>query len=371
MKKLCLGILILAVGAVAAAALVTPKPPQEEPVAEARAVLTVTATTVERRALQRILTATGSIHPWQELELAPQLGGYRVAAVEVDIGTPVRRGQELARLDDELLAAETRARRAALTRAQALAQRSAADHRRGEALAERQLLSPADLERLQSDLAAAQADVQLARANLEIAESNLRHTRITAPADGVISSRSVNLGEIAQVGRPMFQLLRDGRLEWRAEMPESRLPLIRAGQPVQLRTADGGMLQGTVRTIDPHVDADSRNALVYVDLPVPGGARPGMFARGEFLLDDAAANTIPLASVVRSDGYSYVLAVGDDRIVRRLPIETGAIDGDRVEVVSGLDTGQRIVHSGAAFLKDGDRVEVVTEAATVAAGDPT
>src|SRR5690606_39745157 len=138
----------------------------------------------------------------------------------------------------------------------------------------------------------------------------------------------------------------------------SQLLQLRAGQSVRVYTADGKSLAGTLRSIDPTVDANKRNATVYVDLPQPGGARPGMFARGEFLLDNAAANTIPLASVVRSDGYSYVFAIGKDRIVQRRRIETGALAGDRIEVVRGLASGEVIVHSGAAFLKDGDRVDV-------------
>lgn len=359
MKKHHKGALLMGAGVLIIALLMARPQPDAAAVAPV-AALTVTTTTLISQPLQRTLAATGSVHAWQELVIAPQLGGYRVEAVKVDIGHTVKAGQELARLDDGLLASEVNARRAAVNKSQALADKAEADYRRAQTLEARKLLSTADLERRHSDWLAAQADSELARANLDSAELNLKNARITAPAAGVISARSVNLGEIAQVGKAMFRLLRDNRIEWRAEVPESQLLQLRAGQSVRVHTADGKSLTGTLRSIDPTVDANKRNATVYVDLPQPGGARPGMFARGEFLLDNAAASTIPLASVVRSDGYSYVFAVGKDRIVQRRRVETGALAGDRIEVVRGLAGGEVIVHSGAAFLKDGDRVDVAS-----------
>src|SRR5690606_41413194 len=101
---------------------------------------------------------------------------------------------------------------------------------------------------------------ELARANLDSAELNLTNARITAPAAGVISARSVNLGEIAQVGKAMFRLLRDNRIEWRAEVPESQLLQLRAGQSVRVYTADGKSLAGTLRSIDPTVRSEEHTS---------------------------------------------------------------------------------------------------------------
>ncbi|MET0378517.1 MAG: efflux RND transporter periplasmic adaptor subunit [Spongiibacteraceae bacterium] len=371
MKRSHLVVLAVIITGLAATLALTQSRP-EKTASAPLAALTVTTTTLERRPLQHMLTATGSIHAWQEMVIAPQLGGYRVESVNVDIGSIVKSGQELARLDSGPLTIEVQAQRAALAKAQALQNRAESAYRRGQVIAKQKLLSQSDLERLQSDHLAAQADTQAARANLDTAEMNLRHTRITAPSAGVVSVRSVNLGEIAQIGKSMFQLLRDGRIEWRAEVPEARLHQIHAGQTVAIRTADGKTLNGTVRSLDPTVDANKRNAIVYVDLPTPGSARPGMFARGDFLLGSVVADVIPQASVARSDGYSYVFVLGENQVVQRTRIETGALDGDRIEVLSGLVAGQRIVDTGASFLKDGDRVHVVarTVKAAVAVDGP-
>ena len=356
MKKMHLG--LLAAGGFIVL-LILLRPHSDKPTTTPPAALTVTTTTLTRQPLQRSLEATGSINAWQELIIAPQVGGYRVEAVNVDIGSAVKAGQELARLDSGLLQTEVQARRAGLTKAKALQDRAESAYRRGETLAQQKLLSQSDLERLQSDKVAAQGDTELARANLNSAELNLQHARITAPAAGVITARSVNLGEIAQMGKVMFNLLRDSRIEWRAEVPEAQLRQLHAGQPVQIHTADGKTLNGKLRSIDPTVNASKRSALVYVDLPVADGARPGMYARGEFVLDKVEANTLPLSSVIRNDGYSYVFTVGKGNIVQRHRVETGALVGDRIEVIGGLVAAQRVVHSGAAFLKEGDRVDVV------------
>jgi len=365
MKKMHLG--LLAAGGFIVL-LILLRPHSDKPTTTPPAALTVTTTTLSRQLLQRTLDATGSINAWQELIIAPQVGGYRVEAVNVDIGNTVKAGQELARLDSGLLQTEVQARRAGLTKAQALQDRAESAYRRGESLAHQKLLSQSDLERLQSDQIAARGDTELARANLNSAELNLKHARVTAPAAGVITARSVNLGEIAQMGKVMFTLLRDSRIEWRAEVPEAQLRQLHAGQPVQIHTADGKALNGKLRSIDPTVNASKRSALVYVDLPATDGARPGMYARGEFILDKVEANTLPLSSVIRNDGYSYVFTVDKNNIVQRHRVETGALAGDRIEIIAGLAANQRVVHSGAAFLKEGDRVDVVP--GEVARGEP-
>src|SRR5690606_10377958 len=163
MKKHHKGALLLAAGVLIIALLMARPQPDAAAVAPV-AALTVTTTTLVSQPLQRTLAATGSVHAWQELVIAPQLGGYRVEAVKADIGHTVKAGQELARLDDGLLAREVNARRAAVSKSRALADKAEADYRRAQTLEARKLLSTADLERRHSDWLAAQADSELARA---------------------------------------------------------------------------------------------------------------------------------------------------------------------------------------------------------------
>lgn len=122
-----------------------------------------------------------------------------------------------------------------------------------------------------------------------------------------------------------------------------------------------------MRTVAPTIESATRAGLVYVDI-ASGAAKPGMFARGEIVLESSAAHMAPIASVVIQDGYSYVFVLNADNTVQRRHIETGSVRGNAIEIVSGLQPGERIVDKGAGFLKDGDRVKVVPGEGDDAAG---
>jgi RND family efflux transporter MFP subunit len=156
----------------------------------------------------------------------------------------------------------------------------------------------------------------------------------------------------------MLRLLRDGRIEWRGEAPETRLKHLAPGQGVSIIMADGTPFHGKIRVVSPTISANNRTALVYVDLPNDERLRPGMYARGEIAIGTGPAYMVPLESVVSSDGYSYVFVLSEDNIVARRRIETGAIQEGSIEVTSGVNAGERIVNQGAGFLKDGDLVSV-------------
>lgn len=319
----------------------------------------VTATTLETVQVQRGVTANGTVYAWQEIVIGPEVGGYLVAAVNVDVGDRVRKGQALVQLSEDLLAAEVASKRANLEQAQASLENAAAAYRRAQSLSGSGALSQSDMDKLRSEELAARARVEVTKAELQTSDLRLRHTRVTAPDDGVISARSVNVGQVAQVGSEMLRLLRKGRVEWRAEIPESRMREIGIGQSVKLTTADGAQFEGKVRAIAPTIESSTRAGLVYVDIPSSSGARPGMFARGEILLGQAAASMAPLSSIVTQDGYTYVFVVSDQQLVARRRVETGAVRGKQIEIVSGVQPGERIVDKGAGFLKDGDHVRVV------------
>lgn len=321
------------------------------------ASLTVTTRALAATKLARSIVANGTVFPWQDVIIGPEVGGYRVASVSVDVGDRVRKGQELVRLAGDLLAAEVSSKRANVQQAEATMDNAASALRRAQSLANSAVLSASDLDKLRSEQVAAQARVEVAKAELEAAELRLRYTRVTAPDDGVISSRTVTVGQIAQTGAEMLRLVRNGRIEWRAEIPESRMREIKIGQAVALTTADGLRISGKVRTVAPTVETATRAGLVYVDIPA-GSARPGMFARGEIVLAHSEGNMAPIASVVIEDGYSYVFVIDGD-LVHRQRVQTGIVEGNLIEILDGVAPGQRIVDKGAGFLKDGDRVNVV------------
>jgi RND family efflux transporter MFP subunit len=300
----------------------------------------------------------GSVYAWQDVIISSEVGGYRVAEVLVDVGDRVRKGQRLVSLSKALLEAEVATKQAALRQREAELMNAQSSLERGQSLAATNVLSKADLDRLLSEQLASQSRLESARADLETSQLRLKFTEVVAPDDGVVTSRTVTVGQIAQAGNEMMRILRNGRIEWRGEAPETRLKDLAPGQGVSVITADGTPFHGKIRVVSPTISENDRTALVYVDLPADDRLRPGMYARGEISIGTGPAYMVPLESVVSSDGYSYVFVLSEDNIVARRRIETGAIHDGSIEVTGGLEAGERIVNKGAGFLKDGDLVSV-------------
>lgn len=331
----------------------------------ATAAMTVTVGAVRSAPVVRSVQATGSVQPWQEVIIGPEVGGYRVSAVLVDVGDTVKAGQVLVRLSSDLLEAEVASRRAAVRSAEADALNASAALRRGETIKSSGALSDADLDRLRAEQIAAQARVESARSDLHTAELRLKYTSVTSPDDGVVSARTVSVGQIAQAGTEMLRLLRQKRIEWRAEVPEALVGLVKPGQSVSITSADGTKIEGKVRAVAPTVSIANRTALVYVDIH-SGNARPGMFARGSIDVGTGDALLVPAPSVVMQDGYSYVFVLKEGDRVERRRVQAANVRGTDMELTSGVEAGERIAVKGAGFLKDGDTVTVAKDAAPTA-----
>jgi len=175
----------------------------------------------------------------------------------------------------------------------------------------------------------------------------------------VISSRSATVGAVLPAGQELFRMIRQSRLEWRAEVASTDMALIKPGVKVTVTPAGSAPIAGVVRMVAPTVDPQTRNGIVYVDLPAPASARAGMFARGEFEIGSSSALTLPQSAVQMRDGFSYVFKVGSDSKVTQAKIGVGRRAGDRIEVTDGLEPTARVVVSGGGFLAEGDTVRVV------------
>lgn len=336
--------------------------------ATAKPSLAVTTVKPVRRPLDQRLSANGNIAAWQEASLGAEVNGLRLAEIRADAGDRVQRGQVLASFASDLPQAELAQAKAALLEAEALARDAAANGERARAVQGSGALSAQQLGQYLTSEATAQARLQVAQANLAVAELRLRHTQVLASDDGILSWRSpqTTLGAVLPQGQELFRLIRQGRLEWRGEVVAAELARLRPKQAVTVKGAHGGVSQGWVRRIAPIVDVQTRNALVYVDLPASafreGGFRPGMFARGEFLLGRREALTVPRQALVARDGFHYVFLFGADGKVRQTKVAIGSQEGEIVEITAGLPADAVLVASGAGFLNDGDLVKQVNPA---------
>lgn len=357
----------LLAGLLTACSSEAPPPEAAKPAAgPAKPALAVTTVSPEGRELPRGLVANGSVAAWQEASIGAESGGLRLADVKVNVGSPVKRGELLAEFAADVPLAEQAQARASLAEAEAALQEARANAARARTVEASGGLSPQQIQQYLTAEATADARRQAARASLASADLRVRHTRVVASDDGVISFRAAGatVGAVVPQGQELFRLIRQQRLEWRAEVPAAELARVRVGQPVQLTAPGGERVTGTVRTLAPTVDVQSRNALVYVDLPAAAGKgvnasfKAGMFARGEFALAASRGLTLPRQAIALRDGFNYVFRIGDGNRVVQTKVEVGRRDGERVEILSGLPADARVVASGAGFLDDGDLVQV-------------
>ena len=336
----------------------------KSPPAAAKPTLTVTTAQPLQANWAQKISANGSLAAWQEAIIGAEANGLKITDVRVNVGDRVQSGQVLATLQSDTLRAELAQAEGTLAEATASAQEAKAQADRARSLQQQGFISAAQLSQALAAEASASARVQSARALVQLQGVRLSQTEVKASDAGVISARQATVGSVVGAGTELFRLIRQGRIEWRAEVTASELGRIQPGAPVQVKAASGQVLQGKVRMVAPSVDAQTRNALVYVDLPAQtGSARAGMFAQGEITLGQSQAITVPQTAVVVRDGFSYVYAVGADQKVTQLKVQTGRLSGDRLEVLSGLKPDARVVVSGGAFLNHGDTVRVVDAAA--------
>jgi RND family efflux transporter MFP subunit len=338
-----------------------------------RPALTVAMATPQRANLPLTLAANGSLAAWQEASVGAEAGGLRLTEVRVNVGDSVRKGQVLAVFATETLNAEAAQGRAALAEAEAAAAEAAANAERARALQPTGALSAAQINQFLTADKTAQARVQAARATLEAQNVRLAQSQVLAPDDGLISARTATVGAVVPNGAELFRLIRQGRLEWRAEVTSAELARLQVGTPATVTAASGTRLQGRVRMLAPTVDPQTRNGLVYVDVtPVatpglPTRAMAGMFARGEFQLGGTSALTLPQSAVVVRDGFSYVMQLGEGDRVSARKVQTGRMVGERIEITGGLEPNARVVASGGSFLSDGDVVRIAAAASPASA----
>jgi RND family efflux transporter MFP subunit len=316
--------------------------------------------------MTKTLAANGSMAAWQEASVSAEVGGSRLVQILVQVGDSVKKGQVLAKFSTANAQIEVETAKALALEAEALATEAVANAERARGIEKEGFYSPAQLGQIYSNEKAAMAKVRAAKVRQFASELSLKETDVLAPDDGVITSRQAVLGAVVPAGFELFRMIRQGRLEWRAELTSAELALVKPGMRVKLQ----GDTNGTVRQVAPSIDPQSRTGLVFVDVQA-SSLRAGSFARGEFLFGAAqSVLAVPQSSLVARDGFQYVFTVGavdaKTGIVKAVQhkVTVGGRSTDSkgtvwVAVLSGLKGDSPVVASGAAFLADGDNVRVV------------
>ena len=320
--------------------------------------LTVVAITPQTANLPIRIAANGNIMAWQEASIGTEANGLRLVNVKVEVGDPVQRGQVLATFASETVTAELAQSSAAVAEAEAALAEARDSAQRARELQTTGAMSAQQIHRYLIAEKTARARLMAMQAAEKKQRLRLAQTQVLAPDDGVISASSATLGAVLPAGQELFRLVRQGRLEWRAEVAASELARLRPGQLAQVTPVSGETIEGRVRALAPTVDLRSRNGLVYVDLPANTLARVGMFARGEFEIGSERVMSLPLSAVLSLDGFNYVMRIGAGSKLIQTKVATGRRAGDRVEVIAGIEAADQVVESGVAFLGNGDLVSV-------------
>src|SRR5205085_7758415 len=209
--------------------------------------------------------ANGNIAAWQEASIGTEANGLRLAEVRVGVGDVVKRGQVLAVFAPDTVQADLNQVRAAVAEAEARLADASADAQRARELSTTGALSAQQINQYLTAERTARARLDAQRAAAKVQELRLRQTQVLAPDDGVISARSATVGAVLPAGTELFRLIRQGRLEWRAEVASAELALVKPGTRATVALAGGTPIAGTVRMVAPTVDPQARLGIVHVD----------------------------------------------------------------------------------------------------------
>jgi membrane fusion protein, multidrug efflux system len=374
--------LLLLLGACAPAGPAAPKAAGETPPAQFHDVRTAVAS---EEAWETTLPISGELAAFESATLSTKVSG-RLEELAVDLGSRVKKGDLLARVDAHDYELRVTQAEAALSAARARLglpledgdgkdavdaesvaivrqARAALDEAQREEQRQTEMLrtqvgTQASLDSAHSALLGAQgklqdaleevqnrrAMVQQRRADLALARAQLADTRILAPFDGAVVARLAGTGDYLGAGAPLARLVRFDPLRLRLEVPEHAAGGIKPGQVLRATLEDGTRVDGVVARISPELGARNRTLLVEGELPNAAGAlRPGSFARAEVVLDGSARTlVVPPEALLRFAGIDKLFEIVDGKALERR-VRVGRIDERRVEILEGIRAGAELV----------------------------
>jgi len=392
MKKVVVAILVLAGGAAAwfyfrpdadTAAAATPAPATNGRGATGpggRAPMTVDAAPVSRHEIAEFITVVGNLIGEATVDVVPRVGG-RIAAITVKLGDRVAKGQAVAKMEDNDIKEQVNQAQSNLevNKANVIARES--DLKAAEMTLNRQkslyanggLTSKANLDDADAKYNAAVAAVNVAKAQQQQTQGRvdelrvtLGNTNIVSPVDGFVSKRNLDQGAFAGTNTPLISVVDISTVRLVANLIEKDFRRVQQGAQavVEVDAFPGEKFTGEVSRVAPVFDAATRTAVMEIEVPNPGyRLKPGMYARVSLTADRRDnALTVPRNAIVDIEGKHGVYVV-DGQTVRFKEVRTGLQDPERVEVLNGLDEGQKVVTVGALALRDGDKITLTGQTA--------
>nr|WP_250565467.1 efflux RND transporter periplasmic adaptor subunit [Adonisia turfae] len=368
----------------------------------------VTAQRLQSANIQQSLAATGTVQAFDLLQISPQVSGLQIRDVRVRAGDQVSTGQVLAVLDDSVLQtqiaqaqanyaqaeAQVVQERAEQAQAEATAAEAQENFNRYQTLYEQGGISSQELNSRRTEAITAREAVGVAKAAVQSAqatvnsrgaeisrlETQLGQTVVTAPAAGQIAERQATVGDTSSTGTALFTMVQDGLLELVVDLPQRQLSNIQVGTPVMVTASTNNQIKisGSVRSIEPLIDQQTRQAAVNVSLSANSELRTGMFLQAEFMTGQRTGMVLPATAILpQADDTFKVFTVDESGAAELVTVTVGARlpatanQPERLEILSGLDQGTQVIVEGASYLQPGDPVSVVSSPFTGQSTQPT
>ncbi|WP_367111807.1 efflux RND transporter periplasmic adaptor subunit [uncultured Psychrobacter sp.] len=335
-----------------------------------QSVLSVETIMPSQGSIGNTLTADGVIAAKDIANVSAKVNGVAIEQVLVEEGAQVKAGQVLAVFDTDAMEQQILQAQADVAEAEATLANASADAARVLPLLDIDAISRQEADRYRTSKLRAEASLQAAKARLSNQQLTLNNAEVIAPVSGIISEKIAEVGMVAG-GEPLFTIIKNGVLEWRADIDPKLVSQINVGTPVQVNLPQDQAVMGEVRRIAPTAD-NNRQITIYASLANNPAARAGMYQTGEFLLGSENLQTVPNTAIVSNDGYDYVMLVTnittqDGKTVGRIlqqRVSLGERIGENVAFIEPLPEASQLVKQGGSFLNDGDLVRVVEVADT-------
>ena len=306
------------------------------------------------------VSLTGLISARNDMPIGNEGDAGRIAEVLVEPGDHVKQGQILAKLNPIAAQSQVDNMQASLEQERANAVMSKGEWERAQQGGS-DLFSKEENERRRMSATTAEAKVKAAEAQVADARNRLAHTIIRAPTDGIVLTRTAEVGQIAVPGSTvLFRLARDGEIEMRGQVAEQDVPHLKVGQEAQVRL-DGvaRSFKGTIWQIGAIIDSTTRQGTVRIALPASDqDLRPGAFARAEIQVGSSLGVILPQTAVLSDEQGNYVLIVGPDNKLERRAVTVGGARSEGLLVSDGLAGTERVVAVAGAFLRTGEVVAI-------------
>ena len=337
-----------------------------KPEVVASAIPTVSVAQIGVSTVPSTISIIGTIGARYDMPIGVEGDGGRVTAVYVEAGDHVKQGQVLAHLNNSVLEPQVTNLEAALDQARAEADLAQAEYQRAQAVGASGALSAEETQKRKSSAVTAATHVKVAAAQLVEAQARLARADVRAPANGIILTRNVEVGQTAMAGGDaLFRLSKDGETELRGQVAEQDLPLLKVGQLVDVKlTGTSKIYQGRIRLLGAVIDPATRLGTAKVSLTPDPNLRPGAFARAEVTVSNAERAVLPQTAVLNDDKGSYVLIVNAQGKIERRAVRVTGMVSSGVTVAEGIDPKDQIVTTAGAFLQEGETVKPVAAAGT-------